>query len=489
MLLGVGPLPCYRSRSLFGFGIRTWQFLLPMLKAGHRVILVTFEFGRGQDPLSIEYVANPMLWGDVIHIPIAEPNEKNRLRHVAALTQLIHEHEPEAIVTAGSSITSGMATSLPTDLPIWMDLFGDLLAEVQAKAAFVGDEQIDFFHRLYLPILRRGDRFSSVADSQRHATVGQLGVVGRLTGASLHENMVYTIPCAIDGDIQPVRGRRLLRGDQLSRQDVALLCTGGFNTWADVDTLIQGVEGAMERSRSVHLVVTGGAIPGHHSEGFDRLKHHIERSPYRNRYHTLGWIPNEDVPSTYFETDLGLNVDLDITESMLGSRNRFLSWMQAGLPFISTTTTEISRILASRNLCYGVPPGRHETLTETILHAAEEVQERRQMAIRAQAFVEEHWTFDATTRPLLHWLQRPTIARDRDARLETFGSVDSLDQRLDTFIGDPVIRAGEGMPPPKPRELPEESMADREEETTPPEPETPLWKRLARRVKSRFTES
>ncbi len=449
MLLGVGPLPNYRSRSLYGFGIRTWQFLLPMLKAGHEVLLVTFEFGRGQEPLSIEYSAPPSHWGNVTHIPLSEPNEKNRLKHIATLMQLIQKHQPEAVVTAGSTITSGLAICLPTDLPMWLDLFGDLLAEVQAKAVFAGDEQLDFFHRLYLPILRRGDRFSSVSESQNYATYGQLGVVGRLTGKGIGDHLVHTIPCATDGDVMPVRGKRLLRGAVLNRGDTALLCSGGFNTWADVDTLCRAVDAAMERDRFIHLVVTGGAIPKHHNDGYDQFSKFVERSPYRDRYHLLGWIPNEDVPSTYYECDLGLNVDLDIAESMLGSRNRFLSWMQAGLPLITTVTTEISRILATQKLCYGVPAGEPERLTETILAAAQNVAGRRRMAIRAQEYVYRTWSFDETTRPLLRWLSEPVRAKDRMAHLSDDYIPEPLDERLESFIGNPVVRAGEGLPPPR----------------------------------------
>ncbi len=491
LLLGVGPLPCYRSRTLYGFGIRTWQFLLPMLKAGHEVVLVTFEFGRGQDPRpSIEYSAPPELWGNVTHIPLAEPNGRNRFQHVGALMRLINEHEPKAIVTAGSTIASGLAAALPTDLPTWIDLFGDLLAEAQAKAVFAGDEQLDLFHRLYLPILRRGDRFSSVADSQRYATYGQLGVVGRLTGRGTGEPLVHTVPCAMDGDSMPVRGKRLLRGHRLSRRDVALLCTGGFNTWADVETLFHGVDGAMDRDRFIHLVVTGGAISGHHQAGFDRFQKLAERSPNRDRYHFLGWLPNEDVPSSYAECDLGLNVDLDIAESMLGSRNRFLSWMQAGLPFVTSVTTEISRTLATRGLCYGVPPGDAERLTQTLVEAASDPLGRGRMALAARDFVYRVWSFEETTRPLLAWLENPAMARDRRERFDRGADCTPLEGRLAGFIGDPVVRAGEGVPPPKSLET---SFPVRERPSSRSLPPLgggdPLWRRAARALRDRWFRS
>ncbi len=187
---------------------------------------------------------------------------------------------------------------------------------------------------------------------------------------------------------------------------------------------------------------------------------------------------------------MGLNVDLDIAESMLGSRNRFLSWMQAGLPFVTSVTTEISRTLATRGLCYGVPPGDAERLTQTLVEAASDPLGRGRMALAARDFVYRVWSFEETTRPLLAWLENPAMARDRRERFDRGADCTPLEGRLAGFIGDPVVRAGEGVPPPKSLET---SFPVRERPSSRSLPPLgggdPLWRRAARALRDRWFRS
>jgi len=434
LLIGVGPLPCYRSNVLYGFGIRTWQFLLPLLADGHKVILPTLEFGQSDDAVHVDCRQEPTMWGDVVHIPMPQPNEGNREALLGRLNELIAEYQPVAVVTAGSTISSSLACTLNTSVPIWVDLFGDLLAEAQAKSAFAGSEQLDFFHRLYTPILRRADVFSSVSHAQRFATIGQLGILGRLDHHTLGYNFVHTVPCAFDGTISPVRRKRVLRGKAVSHTDFVILCSGGFNTWADVPTLFKGLDSAMSENRRIHVVVTGGAISGHHEEGYNLFMQRIKQSPNRHRFHTMGWVPTEDVNAYMQEADLGINVDLDIAETLLGSRNRFLSWIQVGLPILTTVISEISRILHRNQLCFGVPPGDPERVKEAILFAADHETERKEMAERARAYGYEHLTFEATTEPLRTWIRKPTVAPDNAARSKKKELLHTLDARISSWL-------------------------------------------------------
>ncbi|MFH1744347.1 MAG: glycosyltransferase [bacterium] len=434
LLIGVGPLPCYRSNTLYGFGIRTWQFLLPLLADGHKVILATLEFGQSGDSPEILYRHDPTLWGGVVHIPMPEPNAENRNDLVTRFGQLLREHKPVCIVSAGSTISSSLACAIPTDLPIWIDLFGDLLAEAQAKAAFAGSEQLWFFHQLYLPILRRGDAFSAVSEAQRFATIGQLGILGRLDHHTLGYNFAHTVPCAYDGTVSPVKQRKVIRGHIVSHNDFVVLCSGGFNTWADIDTLFRGLDGAMTENRRIHVVVTGGAISGHHEEGFNRFSAFIQQSPNRDRFHLVGWVPTEDVDAYILESDLGINADLEITETLFGSRNRFLSWIQAGLPILTTVVCELSQILHREGLCFGVPPSDPDQLKQTLLNAVQREAERRQIAQRARRYGDEHFTFEATTKPLRQWVSSPQIAPDNKARQESGGFLHPLDEQISDWL-------------------------------------------------------
>lgn len=432
LLIGVGPLPFYESDHLYGFGIRAWQFALPLLETGHRITLVSCEFGvQRESSIQIKYRSDPSKWAALEHIPVPQPGPRNTNLILTRIEEILKTHRPDAIIAAGSTIATNLAACLNTDLPVWMDMFGDLFAEVQAKTPFTNaDMEIDFFHQTLTRVLLRGDRFSSVSEMQRGAALGQLGLMGRLNQYTLGEELVHTIPCAMNGRISPVSGKPILRGKEIGPKEFLILCSGGFNTWTDVDSLFEGIERAMEQDRRIHCVVTGGGITGHHEDGFKRFRGLIGKSPYENRFHLLGWLSNREVDQITLECDLGINVDLPIYESLLGSRNRLLFWLQCGLPILTTVTTEISRILVENDLALGAPPKQPRKVTEKILEAVRNPEQRKRRAIRARRFAYEFLTFNETVRPLVAWAAKPVKAGDNQERLlrggQPFSRVDAL---------------------------------------------------------------
>ncbi len=437
LLIGVGPLPFYDSDQLYGFGIRTWQFALPLLAAGHNLTLVTCEFGiqKESDLKQIRYQQDLSSFGELEHITLPEPSPRNSNILLTRLEEVIRTHQPHAIITAGSTIATNLAASLRTDLPIWMDMFGDLFAEVQAKTPFMNtQDQFDFFHQIITRVLLRGDRFSVVSDPQKGAAVGQLGFIGRLNQYTLGEELVHTIPCAVDGNVSPVLKRNLLRGKKHNATDFLLLCSGGFNTWTDVDTLFYGIEGAMEKNRRIHCIVTGGKIQGHHEDGFKRFQTLIGKSPYESRFHLLGWISNEEVAAVTQECDLGLNVDLPVYESFLGSRNRILFWMQCALPTLTTVSTELSQIIHQHELGYCVPVGDCKAVSKAILDAARYPVKLKKLGGKARRFVYNYFTFEESVTPLLSWVKDPAKSGDNAERLhQNHQALSHIDQILNDW--------------------------------------------------------
>jgi glycosyltransferase involved in cell wall biosynthesis len=423
LLLGVGPLPFYESDQLYGFGIRAWQFAQPLLDDGHKITLVTCEFGvHRESSINVKYRSNPAKWANLEHIPLPQPNERNTNILLTRIEDILKTHKPDAIVAAGSTITTNLAALLETNIPIWMDMFGDLFAEVQAKTPFVqANDEIEFFHQTLTRVLLRGDRFSSVSEIQRGAAIGQLGLMGRLNGYTLGEELVWTIPCAMNGKVTPIEREPLLRHKVVAPNDFLILCSGGFNTWTDVDTLFECIEMAMGKDRSIHCVVTGGEITGHHEDGFTRFKSLISKSPYESRFHLLGWLQNQDVDQVTLECDLGINIDLPIYESVLGSRNRMLFWLQCGLPIVTTVTTEISRILVESDYAMGTDPGNTKGLAKLIVKASQDREALQDRAIKAKRFAYEYLTFEETVQPLLYWARNPAKAKDNQERIERKG--------------------------------------------------------------------
>ncbi|HNT34858.1 MAG TPA: glycosyltransferase family 4 protein [bacterium] len=412
LLLGTGPLPLYTHDRLYAFGVRTWHFARCLLDEDIPTVLVTFEFGRkGSEVLSINSSDIPER---LKHVALPEPDGTNLEFLVEQIKQLIAQYQPTCMVTAGSNLPAQIAVRCGSEIPLWVDLFGDMMTEVQAKLAFAPASEMDFFLRLYHSLLFRGDRFSTVSEAQKDAVIGQLSMTGRLTGATRDCDLIHVIPVSFDDRTPPPVVREpLLRGRRTPENAFIILWSGGFNTWADIPTLFTGLECAMSANSDIHFAASGGSITGHHEAGFRQFLDLVQTSKHKERFHILGWLPNEAVAGLYAESDLGINVDLDIYEARLGSRCRIVNWMNAGLPCLTTRTTELSKILEANQIGFVFPPSSPEALSEAILHLASNRQGIRDTGTRARVYAEEHFAFGRTIRPLLEWVSNPVVAPDR----------------------------------------------------------------------------
>ena len=54
-----------------------------------------------------------------------------------------------------------------------------------------------------------------------------------------------------------------MRGRLVPEDAFVVLWSGGYNVWSDIETLLQGLEKAMDEQPSIHFLSTGGAISGH----------------------------------------------------------------------------------------------------------------------------------------------------------------------------------------------------------------------------------
>jgi glycosyltransferase involved in cell wall biosynthesis len=429
-LLGVGPLPFYAGRFISGLGIGTWQLAKPLLGDGHQLTVVCFEpeeEGR-QKPDEASLTSR---YPNLRLVTLAPLNSENRSAVIEQVNALYEQTNPDAVITAGTPIAAEAAMELPPLKPLWVDLNGAIMPELQAKAATMYDPQLcTTVYRLYLRLLRRGDHFSTVSNAQRHMVIGELGVAGRLNRHNFGHDLVSVVPNGIDTDSPPEHTHQVIREVLCGDEEFVILSSGGYNNWMDVDTLFAGVDRAMAEDPAIHYVSTGGGIPGHYEEGYERFSTFVEGSPHRERYHLLGWLPYQEAVNCYFEANVGINIDRNVYESEFGARNRFLSWMQAALPILTTLASEISWQLVSRDLVHGVPVGDPETLAKAILALARDREGARRRGERAQEYAVEHLTFEKTTVPLRQWVQNPRMAPDH---LDPQARADRLEVLLDEF--------------------------------------------------------
>jgi len=429
LLLGLSPLPFENELRLYGPGIRTWQLTKPLLQDGHDVCLVAARI-RGAYRDEREPVVCIKDDG-LVRYSVAE----ERFWDAAFLQSVCDAFAPDAIVGA-TAYGSSAAAGLRSDRPFWADVFGDLLAEGQAKAAAYDDDYvIVHFWNVLRPVLDRADVFSSVSARQAYALLGALGVRGRLNKHSSGYTFVHPIPCGMDLD-GVAAGDGIADDRQAFGDDFVVLWSGGYNTWADVDTLFRGLETAMARNPRVRFLSTGGQIDHHDEKTYPRLLRLIARSRFRDRFEMKGWLPTEEVAGYYRKCHVGVHAELPLSERLLGSQNRVVAWMQAGLPVVCTSLSEFGETIAHQGLGLAVPPQDPESLARALLALADDPERRRDCARRAQSYALEHLTFGATTRPLRDWAFHPGCAPDRGKRipLETFQATPVEERPLEHYL-------------------------------------------------------
>jgi glycosyltransferase involved in cell wall biosynthesis len=300
-------------------------------------------------------------------------------------------------------------------VPFWADLFGHVMAEAQARA-FIDQDDGALFHYWNgeYAILSEGDSFSCVSGRQSDALIGELGAAGRLNRSSSGYEFTHVIPCGMPQE-DFSHDKTVLRGmGRVSDKDFVVLWTGGYNTWTDIDTLFEALETAFSRDSSIFFVSTGGEIPEQDVVTYPRFLSLIEGSPFKDRFIMNGWIDGRDVKNYYFEADIGINIDRDIYEVRLGSKNRILDWMRAGLPTLSSNVCELTEIIAREGLGYTYRPHDPQDLASKILYVSKNRKGLAAIAKKAREYGKENFTFKKTAESLCEWARQPARSPDGD---------------------------------------------------------------------------
>ncbi|MCX5705899.1 MAG: SPASM domain-containing protein [Candidatus Omnitrophica bacterium] len=417
MVLGISPLPFENEISLSGPGIRTWQFVKPVLEDGHEVCLICLQPSEGykQKISGLIHIGN---YKSLKYYSLSF-KDFNELTNI----QKIHDDfNPDCIFSLSSFGPSYAAVQLATGKPIWFDR-GDIMAEAQIKV--IEENNNDYlynFWNLEEMVLERGDVFSAVSLPQRFSVIGRLGGAGRLNSQTLGYEFVHAIPCGIESGSYS-HTKSIIRGKSVSEGDFVILWSGGYNNWTDIDTLFSGLEIAMSGNSRIKFVSTGGEISGQREAVYARFLRLIDGSKYKDRFIMLGWVATEDLANIYLESDLGINIDKYCYEVVLGSRHRLLDWMKAGLPILTTNFSELTHLLHSNKMVFTYPDADHLALAEKFLKLSLKKEDLLEYAQRAKVFVNIEFTYEITTKVFRDWVKDPKNSPDninKDYSLPSF---------------------------------------------------------------------
>ncbi len=408
LVVGFSPLPFEKERRIGALCFRTWHVTQAMLAAGHEVTLVAVRMSGAYEqestrPPALRFRGSHFTYYSLDHATF----EDGRM-----LRRICERVDPEAIVTVHSYPTWA-ASRLPSDAPMWADLNGYAMTEAQAQAAVIRDDSpVTEAWKWEQAALARADVFSVVSVRQKFALIGELAAVGRLTSGNYGDDRVHYMPNAIDPE--PYRhARRALRGTVVGEGDFVVLWAGGYNTWTDVDTLFGGLTAAMREEPRLRFVSLGGAMPGRDETTYYRFRRLVDESDLADRFVFAGWVPTDDVPNYYFESDVGINIDRYSYEMLIGCRYRILDMLRAGLPVVTTLGTEISHLVEHERLGATFAPGDAQGLKGALLELARDEPRRRRSATRARDYVLKNRLAETVMRPLKEWTADPRPSADR----------------------------------------------------------------------------
>lgn len=388
-------------------GARTWQFARALVDDGHAVCVVAMRipgaYGEGIDPVD-HFERDGVLITTVADTLFREPG---------VVAGAVDAFQPDVVIGASSTVPALRAVEVAGGRPVWIDLFGDLMAEAQSRLGVHSEEELAPYRDVLLSLLENGDVFSAVSDRQRWAVIGQLGLAGRLNRWTRESRLVHTVPCCVwDPGAEPTCELSPEIAKKLHADDFVLLWSGGFNTWCDVETLIEGVEAAMAADPRIRFVATGGSIRGHDDSTFTRFRERVTSSEHADRFSVLGRIEAEQAAALSGRADAGVVTEKDLVERQLGSSGRVLHWLDDGLPFVCTSLSELGEILAANDLAAVYRAHDPEDLARAILGISSDPAEAEERAARAHRFARDNWSVAASTAPLRSWVETGGAAPD-----------------------------------------------------------------------------
>ena len=465
LIIGNSPLPNENTKSRPAAGLRTYQFLKPLLKKGGLSIAGSANaFGSEKRPtykVQLVTIAMPECYGSGSG---GQKLKRKQITHsdgfshffiskddpglVGEIQKIHDEFQPEAIISV-NTFPSYIASQLESRASFWADLNGWVMAEGQAQAGKLEtNDYLPHYWKMEQSILKRADKFSTVSVTQKFCVTGELASIGRLNSESFGYNFVEAIANGtewFDGekDVEAAgtaemekagvkNAENLAALDNIPKDAFVLLWMGGYNTWVDETTLYKGVAEAMEKCEKLYFVSTGGGIKGLDNKTFVKFQQMINQSPFKDRFVFLGWVDTCDIPYIYKRADVGLNVDRKCMETLTGARNRINEMMKFGLPVITTLGSEISYEVERVEAGIGVPSGRHELLGAAICKMYGQwngIGKKNDISPDAlstysqngQTYIKKECNYDKLVRPLLKWLENPRPALDRGVALNLKG--------------------------------------------------------------------
>jgi glycosyltransferase involved in cell wall biosynthesis len=295
----------------------------------------------------------------------------------------------------------------------WADFNGWPSAEVQIQSRHFRSN--GFLPRLFSrerKILRAADKFSTVSNRQKFATLGLLAAAGRLRFENWKFNFVETIENLPMNFPEKNKNSAPIFRNKIPRDAFVFGQLGGFNSWLDEKTLFESLENSIAENPRIFFATTGGAIEKIDEKTFQEFGARVAKSEFRKHFIFTDRLKSEQIPQFYNEIDAVLNCDFLCAETATGARNRLTEAVNLQIPIVSTGGSEIAEKIGKFGaglICKNENP---REITTAILKLSTDENLRREMKTAAKKFAAREFS-PAKMRSFENWLKKPTVPNSR----------------------------------------------------------------------------
>jgi glycosyltransferase involved in cell wall biosynthesis len=239
--------------------------------------------------------------------------------------------------------------------------------------------------------------------------LGRLASLGRLNKETFDWNFVEVIRNATE-ILESEKKSELSAKTRnlLPKSGKKVFWLGGYNNWADTETLFEGLEKAMTKNKDFYFVSTGGEIKGLAKNNYQKFRSLINNSKFKDRFIFLGWISTAEIPALFKEVNLGICADLLCTETLTGARNRLNEMMKFGLPVLTSKGSEIAEIIKTCDAGEVFESGSANDLAEKLLKM---LSDPKKYGENGQKYV-KNYDFKTSVKAVSKYIKTPQKAPD-----------------------------------------------------------------------------
>ena len=394
------------GEQMAGPAIRYWELARAVDEAGCEVTLAVLPF--------VPAASVP------VHVPFT------RFLHCADDDEVLSlAKESDVVVTHGALLASfsGLAS---LGVPLALDMYIPFLLErLHVDTDTDGAEHL-FVHEDYRRALQQqvlaADFVFCASEKQRDYWLGALSAGGRVNPYTHAQDptlrrLIDVVPFGLPAQ-PPHHTRRVLKGVHpgIELEDKVLLWGGGIWNWFDAPTLLRAMREISLIRQDVKLFFMGTRRPGHVNPRMLATAEAIElggalgltgKTVFFN-----DWVPYKDRANYLLEADIGTSLHRDHLETRFSFRTRFLDYLWAGLPIITTRGDVLSDQVERERLGRVVDSGDVQGLADAILQMVDTPGLRDSYQSRFRQ-VAASYRWDVVARPLIGFCREPSIAPDK----------------------------------------------------------------------------